>query len=84
MCKLLIEYLYIKRSRLFDHAYYLSNYPDVRRSDIDPLWHYITLGWREGRNPSQDFSASEYLEQDNLSQTSVNPLVHYLKNTSRS
>lgn len=42
-------------ARRFDAARYLSLYPDVRRSRIDPLEHYLRHGWREGRQPNADF-----------------------------
>ncbi len=33
----------------FDTRFYLSNYPDVRNSGLNPLVHYITHGCRDGR-----------------------------------
>ncbi len=41
------EYITIRRSGYFDLAYYLINNPDVRKADIDPLWHFIAYGWKE-------------------------------------
>ncbi len=46
---------------LFDSAYYLRRNPDVVAAGADPLLHYRTIGWREGRNPSAAFDGSAYL-----------------------
>ena len=73
------EYRTIKKSILFDPAYYLLNNPDVRDADIDPLLHFIDYGWKEGRNPSQKFNTRYYLETNlDVKQSGINPLVHYL------
>ena len=45
----------------FDRAFYLATYPDVATSDFDPLTHFMTLGWREGRDPSPTFYTDAYL-----------------------
>lgn len=37
--------------KLFDADYYLKCYPDVKKSGIDPLEHYIIHGLKEGRSP---------------------------------
>lgn len=34
---------------LFDNQYYLIENPDVRAAEINPLYHYIMFGQREGR-----------------------------------
>lgn len=69
----------IKKSGLFDPVYYLLNYPDVRIADIDPLTHFIKVGWKEGRNPSEKFNTKFYLDSNpDVKQTDKNPLVHYI------
>ena len=72
------EYLLLKRSGLFDSSYYLQTYDDVRRADVNPLMHFIKLGWREGRNPSKKFMTNVYheLNQD-VAYSGINPLVHF-------
>lgn len=74
----LYEYFLLKRSGLFDVTYYLQTYEDVRRADINPLMHFITIGWREGRNPSKKFITNVYheLNQD-VAYSGINPLVHF-------
>jgi GT2 family glycosyltransferase len=75
-----IEYLVIKKSGLFDPVYYLTNYPDVRIGDVDPLMHYINHGWKEGRNPSKSFSTTFYLERyPDVKLARINPLFHYVR-----
>jgi GT2 family glycosyltransferase/glycosyltransferase involved in cell wall biosynthesis len=74
------QYRLIKRSRLFDKAYYLLTYPDVRQADINPLMHFIKKGWKEGRNPSSTFNTQDYLEQHpDLLDSGMNPLIHYIQ-----
>ena len=69
----------IKKSQLFDEEYYLSTYPDVKESGIDPVRHYVRNGVREGRNPSKDFNTREYIESNpELLKMKSNPLVHYI------
>lgn len=76
--KTLYHYFLIKRSGLFDEAYYLHNYPDVRKADIDPIWHFVRIGWKEGRNPSNNFNTLIYLTL-NTDVIGINPLIHYIK-----
>ncbi|MCS7249108.1 MAG: glycosyltransferase [Anaerolineales bacterium] len=75
-----LEYFTIHRSGYFDAAYYLSQNDDVRLADIDPLWHFIVNGWKEGRNPSRKFDVQFYLDfYPDVKEASINPLYHYLK-----
>ncbi len=74
------EYWIIKRSRLFDPEYYLLNYPDVRRADIDPLKHFVKYGWKEGRNPSKNFNVNFYFTaHPDVKISEKNPLFHYIR-----
>ncbi len=73
-------YFLIKRSGMFDKNYYLLKNPDVRNADIDPLWHFVKFGWREGRNPSEFFNGNEYLDlYYDVRAANINPLIHYIK-----
>ncbi len=79
-----IEYLVIKKSGLFDPAYYLRHYKDVRRIDVDPLMHYIKFGWKERRNPGPLFNTNNYLESNpEVRLRNINPLVHYIRNRNK-
>lgn len=63
---------------LFDDQFYLRMNPDVAESGQDPFDHYMTTGWREGRDPSAAFSTLYYKDKYlDPSQSAVNPLVHY-------
>ena len=37
---------------LFDALYYLSRNPDVFHAGVDPLDHFNSFGWQEGRDPN--------------------------------
>lgn len=77
------EYKTIKKSGLFDEKYYLEIYEDVRKSDINPLKHYIKNGWKEGRNPSESFNTNDYIQQNNiLLNSKYSPLFHQIKSLS--
>lgn len=76
----LSDYFVIRFSGLFDHAYYLREYRDVRLVDTDPLWHFVKFGWKEGRNPSKEFDTRYYLEQNSdVKNAEINPLAHYVR-----
>jgi hypothetical protein len=71
-------------SGLFEAAWYLVQYPDVRDSNLEPLVHFYRLGWREGRWPNRYFSPEWYLEQyPDVRAAGMNPLLHYLRHGDR-
>jgi len=76
--KLKEEYNIIKESGLFDEEYYLENNSDVKQSGIDPLYHFVKNGWKEGRNPSRHFDLRMY-KLVNQDVKDINPLLHYIK-----
>jgi hypothetical protein len=41
----------LMRAGLFDSAWYLEKYPDVKSAGVDPAEHYVRYGAREGRLP---------------------------------
>lgn len=49
------------QTQLFDESFYLSKYPDVANSRIDPLSHFLKHGARENRQPSARFVPTEYM-----------------------
>ena len=70
----------IKKSTLFDPAWYLSNYSEVSMLSLDPVEHYVKYGARLLRNPSLQFSTARYLQSNpDVAQMGINPLYHYLK-----
>jgi glycosyltransferase involved in cell wall biosynthesis len=46
---------------------------------MDPLTHYASIGWKEGRWPRQDFDTAYYLESNrDVAKSGINPLLHYV------
>ncbi|GJD66296.1 hypothetical protein MPEAHAMD_6493 [Methylobacterium frigidaeris] len=63
----------------FDSVYYLNSYADVREAGIDPLFHYVHYGYKEGRNPSEIFWTTYYKETYHAEfEPGTNPLYHYV------
>lgn len=78
MRRLAAERTIIEDSLLFDSAWYLRRYPDVAQAEIDPISHYLTVGWLEGRDPGPMFTTSAYLEaNEDVSKSGMNPLLHF-------
>jgi hypothetical protein len=70
----------VRRSSLFDEDWYLATYPDIERSGVDPIVHYLENGWKEGRDPGPRFSTSAYLRANSdVAALGVNPLLHYVE-----
>jgi hypothetical protein len=64
---------------LYDSGWYVAHNPDVALSGQNPLVHWITTGWKEGRNPHPGFDTSWYLAQyPEVAASGMNPLEHYL------
>lgn len=62
----------------FDAAYYLAHNPDVAKAGADALQHYLTFGWKEGRDPSAYFSTNWYLAHNpDVAKAGVDPLLHF-------
>ncbi|TWD58217.1 FkbM family methyltransferase [Agrobacterium vitis] len=63
----------------FDADFYLATYPGIREAKLDPLDHYISHGWKEGRDPNSEFSTSFYLAMNtDVATAGVNPFWHYI------
>ncbi|WP_312363363.1 glycosyltransferase [Ensifer sp.] len=73
------EHYAIASSGFFDREYYLSRYPEVAASGLDPVTHFCTQGWREGCWPNPDFDVSYYLENNrDVAALGLNPLLHWI------
>ena len=69
-------YRHIKDSGLFDSEFYNETYDDFNG---DPLNHYLTKGYKEGKLPSLDFDPDFYLKAyPDVRQAHLNPLLHYI------
>lgn len=70
----------VRSSGLFDSKWYLESYPDVQRVGLDPIEHYLRIGFRMLRNPSLRFDTQSYLASNaDVVSAGVNPLVHYIR-----
>ena len=69
----------IKKSRLFNKFWYLRHYyADVFKSKLSAEEHYLTIGFKEGKNPSRKFDNDFYLNTyPDIKICGMNPLVHY-------
>lgn len=74
----IFEYILIRNSVLFDQNYYISQRIDLKNSKINPLWHFVRHGWKEGLSPSVFFDAQYYLRFNSDVYNKINPLVHYI------
>lgn len=63
-----------------DSEFYLTEYPEVADSGVDPAVHYLMFGWLKGYDPSPAFSSRYYLENNkDVRRAAINPYLHYLK-----
>ncbi|MDP1874858.1 hypothetical protein [Phenylobacterium sp.] len=67
-------------STALDPVFYRGAYPDVVAAGSDPYSHYVTAGWREGRDPAPWFSSAAYLEDHpDVAATGGEPFAHFLQ-----
>lgn len=67
----------IKEMNLFDEEYYVSH--EGYSGNMDPLLHYIYVGYEEGKNPCKLFNSNYYLNYyDSAKCSGLNPLVHFV------
>lgn len=67
----------IENSGEFDAEYYCKSYPDVAKSGINPIAHYVYFGADENRNPNPNFQTKLYREQAGVPKKN-NPFAFYL------
>ena len=71
------EYLSIYNSEYFDEEWYETNY-DISDNHLDPINHYIKIGFKKGYNPSENFNNEDYfICNPDVKKAGINPLVHY-------
>lgn len=71
----------IRESGLFDPNWYLSEYPDVAATGLEPLEHYMRYGALLQRHPGPKFDIHYYLASNtDVASAGVNPLLHYILN----
>lgn len=80
MAPILLDVWRIKRSGMFDEAWYLEAYPDVRTHGVEPILHYLRHGAEERRDPGPSFDTSWYLQRyPDVAAAGMNALVHYVR-----
>jgi GT2 family glycosyltransferase/glycosyltransferase involved in cell wall biosynthesis len=67
----------VRKTGLFDEAYYLDVNEDVVGAAITPLRHYVRYGDREGRQPIPFFDPTFYREHVKTCPKRTNALLHY-------
>jgi len=67
-------------SEFFDESYYIKKYPEVYKMGVDPKVHYLLIGWKQGYDPTPDFSTKYYLSRyPDVRKSGMNPFLHYCK-----
>ena len=70
----------ILRAGLFDEGWYAENNTDIILRGDTPVLHWLTAGWRVGRDPHPLFDSSWYLEQyPDVAEANIDPVSHYLQ-----
>ena len=71
------SFLIISNSEYFDEGWYKETYK-ISNEGINPVNHYLKIGYKKGYNPSPNFSTNEYYEVNpDVKLTGLNPLLHY-------
>ena len=88
--RLLVRCISFLVSRLYgvqpfiDADWYRAIYADVAAAGVDPVLHYMSVGWRERRDPSPQFSTTGYLAANpKVERCGINPLAHYAARSAR-
>ncbi len=62
----------------FNGAYYLINNADLAAAGVNAMQHWVTVGWKEGRNPNAFFNTAYYLANNpDVRAAGIDPLQHY-------
>lgn len=70
----------VQASQHFDKQWYLEQYPDIAKSTMDPVEHYLKFGVLEARNPSPKFDTKFYITQNpDVAESGYQPLLHYIQ-----
>lgn len=63
----------------FDPEHYSGQAPPLPEETSNFLLHYVSTGWREGRDPTRYFSVRRYLAVNpDVAAAGVDPFAHYL------
>lgn len=73
------HYRTVRKSGLFDSAWYSENYPAIL-SSLAPIAHYLLIGGSRGNDPNPTFNGRSYLDWNrDVSAAGADPFVHYIK-----
>jgi hypothetical protein len=73
-------YRTLQGSALFNKVWYRSTQLSALEKLVDPIWHYLDTGWKNGLDPSPSFDTTYYLAANpDVQELGLNPLFHYLK-----
>jgi len=73
-------YRTISAAGVFDASYYRRHSLRGLARIQDPLWHFVTSGWKNGHSPSAEFDTAYYVaKNDDVRVANINPLFHYLE-----
>ncbi len=66
--------------RDFSHEHYTRACPELDLKGKPESWaHFLERGWREGRDPSENFSTRAYLDANpDVEAAEVNPFLHFV------
>jgi glycosyltransferase involved in cell wall biosynthesis len=70
------------QQRLFDRDFYVQNYAAGQGEGFDAWQHFCDVGHRENFNPHPLFETAFYRDRYLRGQMDVNPLLHYIENSS--
>ncbi len=64
----------------FQEAFYRHAARESLPADVDPLLHFLTVGWRLGLDPGPAFDVAFYLEANpDVASAGLNPLLHFVR-----
>src|SRR5262245_36135584 len=67
-------------SRFFDAGWYAARYPDLAATGLDPLSHYLRVGFAEGQDPGPLLDGKWYWANNpDIAEAGTNPLIHYFQ-----
>ena len=73
------DYDQIRDSGYFDEVFYWKMHK-AELGRLDPLTHYLQIGWKKGYPPSERFAGQYYRDfYFDLDGTDVDPLYHYIR-----
>lgn len=69
----------IAQSGLFNEDWYMQRYPEIAKSGLSAIDHFLKYGANKGYSPSESFDTRWYLQTyPDVAQGSINPLLHYI------